>query len=82
MEAGILFTVELATLRDSQVLCDGLIFNTYVDANDCAGISSDSEEIDIEQMEEMAIKYAIEKLFDQGYLLRVGEMIEVVSVSH
>lgn len=82
MDSGILFTVKLAIYRDNELLRDGYLFNTYVDVNDCLNISSDDEEIDIDTMEEMAIKYAIDKFFDQGNVLRQGEAIEVFGVSY
>lgn len=82
MDTGILFTVELATYKDSGVLDSKFNFNVFVDASDCLEVSSDEEEIDIGQMEEMAVKYAMDKFFDQGNVLRVGEMIEVADVRY
>lgn|GEM_PF-3967952 len=82
METGILFKVELATYKDDGVLDSKFDFNVFVDASDCLEVSSDEEEIDIGQMEEMAVKYAIDKFFDQGNVLRMGEIIEIVSVSY
>jgi len=82
VETGILFKVELATYKDDGVLDSKFDFNVFVDASDCLEVSSDEEEIDIGQMEEMAVKYAIDKFFDQGNVLRMGEIIEIVSVSY
>jgi hypothetical protein len=82
VDTGILFTVELATYKDSGVLDSKFNFNVFVDASDCLEVSSDEEEIDIGQMEEMAVKYAMDKFFDQGNVLRVGEMIEVADVRY
>ena len=82
MDTGILFTVMLKTFNDDGLLINTYNFNVFVDANDCLNISVDEEEIDVDIMEEMAIKYAIDKFYDQGNVLRRGEIIEVVSVRY